>query len=185
MTSLRFGSLLLFGGALWAASQPALTDSLSSIDSSKWTQNGSLSASSNGLSGTGSLVSKVPVATGNDYDVSMTIHTVSRVLCTGSYSLYARSNADNQTAYALTVSDESISLLRELAGSWTLLTWMPYHCADGAVMRLVVRGSNLTFWSGSNAATYVDPTPIATGQPWGRHSHVRRRNDHECPNRGH
>lgn len=32
-------------------------------------------------------------------------------------------------------------------------------------MRLVVRGSSLTFWSGPNSATYQDPSPIAAGQP--------------------
>jgi hypothetical protein len=32
-------------------------------------------------------------------------------------------------------------------------------------MRLVVRGSSLTFWSGPNTAAYQDVAPITTGQP--------------------
>jgi hypothetical protein len=44
-------------------------------------------------------------------------------------------------------------------------SWMPYYCADGTVMRLVVRGGDLTMWSGPNMATYHDLSPIAAGQP--------------------
>ena len=151
--------------AVWASYQPTYSDGLSSIDPSKWTQNGNLSAASNGIGGNGSLISTVSVPTGADYDVSMTIHTANQGACSGSYSLYARSTPNGATAYVLTLSAGSIGLFREVANSWTLLSSMPYPCADGMVMRLVVRGSSLTFWSGPNTAAYQDVAPITTGQP--------------------
>jgi hypothetical protein len=36
---------------------------------------------------------------------------------------------------------------------------------DGSGMRLVVKGSSITFWTGPNMATYQDATPIAAGHP--------------------
>lgn len=165
MKILRLSTILLSSAAVWASYQPTYSDGLSSIDPSKWTQNGNLSAASNGITGNGSLISTVSVPTGADYDVSMTIHTANQGACSGSYSLYARSTPNGATAYVLTLSAGSIGLFREVANSWTLLSSMPYPCADGMVMRLVVRGSSLTFWSGPNTAAYQDVAPITTGQP--------------------
>jgi hypothetical protein len=80
-----------------------------------------------------------------------------------SYSLYlyARSTPDNATSYVLTISSGSIGLFRVVANSWTALSWLPYNCSDGTVMRLVVRGGNIAFWSGPCTAVYQDPSPIA------------------------
>ena len=165
MRTARLLPALLAAAALWAGYQPTYKDNLTGIDSSKWKENGSLSAASSGVTGNGSLISTVAVPTGGDYDFGMTVHTAQQGACTGSYSLYGRSNASGTTAYVLTASNGSIGLYREMSGAWTLLSWMPYHCEDGTTMRLVVRGNTLTFWSGPNAATYVDATPITAGQP--------------------
>lgn len=165
MTVLRFSAILLTGASLYAQYQPTYSDGLTGIDSSKWTQNGSLSIGANGVTGAGSLISTVAVPTGNDYDVRMTVHTANQGPCTGSYSLYARSTADNTTSYALILSGESIGLYKEIASSFTLLSWLPYPCSDGTAMRLVIRGGNITFWSGPHMATYQDPSPIMAGHP--------------------
>jgi len=85
--------------------------------------------------------------------------------CNGAYSLFARSNPDNSTSYALTISGGSIGLFKVVSHTWTVLSWLPYSCSDGTVMRLVVRGGALTMWSGPNTATYQDPTPLSGGQP--------------------
>ena len=150
-----------------ASNQATYTDNLTSIDSTKWSQVGNLSSTGNGVSGSGALVSTVAVATVNDYDISTTIHTPNqgKADCTSSYSLYARSTADTTTAYVLTASAGSIGLYRQVAGSWTLLSWQPFACMDGTVMRLVVKGNAITFWSGPNMATYQDATPISAGHP--------------------
>jgi hypothetical protein len=165
MTILRLSVALLAGTCLWAGYQVNFTDNLTSIDSSKWTQIGSLTSGSNGTTGNGSLISTVLSPTGADYDIQMTVHTANQGACSGSYSLYARSTPDNSTSYALTINAGTIGLFKKVANSWTVLTWMPYYCADGTVMRLVVRGGDLTTWSGPNRATYYDPNPIAAGQP--------------------
>ena len=59
MKILRWSAALVTGGCLWAGYQTPITDTLTSIDSSKWTQNGSLSTNSKGMTGNGSLISKV------------------------------------------------------------------------------------------------------------------------------
>ena len=164
MTILRLSVALLGSSCLWAGYQANVTDNLTSIDSSKWTQIGSLSSGSNGVTGNGSLISTVPSPTGGDYDIRMTVHTVSQGACSGSYSLYARSTPDNSTSYVLTINIATIGLFKKVANSWTALAWMPYYCADGTVMRLVARGGDLTMWSGPNMATYHDLSPIAAGQ---------------------
>ena len=165
MKILRLSIALLAGTCLWAGYQFSYTDGLTSIDPSKWTQTGSLSIGSAGLTGNGALISTVTVPTGNDYDVRMTIHTANQGPCTGSYSLYARSTPDNTTSYALTINAGTVGLFKKVAGSWTLLSWLPYSCSDGTAMRLVAHGSALTFWSGPHTATYQDASPIAGGHP--------------------
>jgi hypothetical protein len=70
-----------------AGYQFTYTDGLTSIDPSKWAQTASLSIGSNGVTANGSLISTIAVPIGNDYDVSMTIHTANQGPCTGSYSL--------------------------------------------------------------------------------------------------
>ena len=157
------------GSCLWAGYQSTYSDSLTGrYDSSKWTQTGSLSAGSNGVTGDGSLISTVAVATGSDYDVRMTIHTANQGLCTGSYTLYARSTSDNSTAYVLTIGSGTLSLFKEVAKSWTLLSAIPSYCADGTVMRLVVRGGNITTWSGPiRRLTRMPARSLAGSRGWG------------------
>ena len=59
MTILRLSVALLGSSCLWAGYQANVTDNLTSIDSSKWTQSGSLSSGSSGVTGNGSLISTV------------------------------------------------------------------------------------------------------------------------------
>lgn len=165
MTLLRLSATLLVGNCLWAGYQFTYTDNLTAIDSSKWTQIGSLAGGSAGATGSGSLISKVAVSTGGDYEIRMTIHTANQGPCSGSYSLYARSTPDNSTSYVLTIEAGNIGLFRKVENSWTELSWLPYACGDGTVMRLFVRGSDVTIWSGPNTATYHDPSPIPAGLP--------------------
>jgi hypothetical protein len=168
-TVLRWGAALLAGGCLWASYQFYYTDNLTSINPTNWSQNGSLSAGSNGATGNGSLVSTVAAPDGNDYDVRMTIHTANQGACSGSYSVYVRSTADTTTSYALTVNSAyngTLQLVKKVPNSSTVLAGYPYYCADGMTMRLLVRGSALTTWFGPyTGGTYTDPSPIATGQP--------------------
>ena len=169
MKILNLTFILLLGAACYgASSQATYSDNLTSIDSTKWSQVGSLSSSATGVSGSGALVSTVAIPTANDYDISTIIHTPNqgKADCTSSYKRLAqRATPDATTAYVLTASAGSVGLYREVAGSWTLLSWQPFACTDGSVMRMVVKGSAITFWSGPNTAAYQDSTPIVAGHP--------------------
>lgn len=55
MKTLRLGLVLASAAVLYAGYQPVVSDGLTLIDSTKWSQNGSLSAGSNGVTGNGSL----------------------------------------------------------------------------------------------------------------------------------
>ena len=95
MTILRLSAALLAASTCaWAGYQLTYSDPLTSVDPSKWSQNGVLSAGSNGVTGAGSLISSVTVPTGNDYDVRMTIHTASQGSCAaGSGEVSGRNRA--------------------------------------------------------------------------------------------
>ena len=89
MTIFRFSAAVLAGAAaLWAGYQPTISDSLTSIDSSKWTQSGNLSSTPNGITGDGTLISTVASPTGSDYDIRVTIRTANQGTCSGSHVLY-------------------------------------------------------------------------------------------------
>ena len=89
-------ALLVAAPALFAVYQYYYSDPLTSIDGSRWWQNGSLTTDSSGLSAPttngGSLISKVAVPDGtSQYEVAATL----RLTATGgAYSLYLRATQD-------------------------------------------------------------------------------------------
>src|SRR3989442_398100 len=60
-------------GALFAQYTYYYSDTLTSIDTTKWSVGGSPSAGSGGLTGTGSLISSLALPTGNEYEVKTTV----------------------------------------------------------------------------------------------------------------
>ena len=155
---------LLTAGCLLAADVPQISDPLTTIDSSRWSQAGSLSVTASGVTGSGTLLAK-NLTPGMDYDSQVTIHSAEKGACDGAFSLFARSNSDNSTGYVLSVSDGSIGLMKLVSGARTVLSWMPFTCSDGSVLRLVVHGGDITTWSGPNMSTYHDSAPLVGGQP--------------------
>src|SRR5581483_8790530 len=137
MKMLRHSFILVFSCYAWAGYQTAVNDNFASIDGSKWLQIGSVAAGSNGLTGSGVLISTVPIASGFDYDVRMTVHTSEPGPCTGIYSLYARSTPDNSTAYVLQINNGSVGLYKKVGNVWSTLSWLPSYCSDGTGVRLL------------------------------------------------
>ena len=89
-------AFLLAAPALLAVYQYYYTDPLTSIDGSRWWQNGSLTADSSGLGAPttngGSLISKVAVPDGtSQYEVAATLRLTASG---GAYSLYLRGTQD-------------------------------------------------------------------------------------------
>jgi hypothetical protein len=88
-------SLLLLAGPLFGVYQYYYTDTLTTIDNTKWIMNGSLTPTPNGLTapdGPGSLISKLAVPDGtSDYEVKTAI---SIVQYGGHYIQYLRASSD-------------------------------------------------------------------------------------------
>ncbi len=82
---------LAAAGAALAVYSYYYEDTLTTIDSTKWYQNGTLTATSQGLTstGNGSLISKVAVPTGADYEVKTTLTLISDG---GAYVQYLRAS---------------------------------------------------------------------------------------------
>ena len=171
MTKLRFGLALLLVGAAWASYQYYYADNLTTIDLTKWTQNGNLVASANGLTSAnvwtgGSLVSTVAAPDGNDYDAQMTIHLQGDA---GSpqFSLYARASPNTSAYYRLTSEGACYCFQKSVPGQGiTTLLWLPWTIAsDGAVWRILVQGNKITVWANSPYPTVINDSDVPTGQP--------------------
>ena len=160
------GLVFVLAGAAWASYQYYYTDIFTSIDTTKWTVNGSLSGTSNGLTGNGSLVSKVTAPDGNDYDVQMTVHIANPAYCTsmGRYEVYARSAPDGSSYYKLAWNG-AWSLVKRTSGGFTTLASLPGGCGDGMVMRLLMKGNQITAWANSTVPFTTNDSDLATGQP--------------------
>jgi hypothetical protein len=164
MKTLRLLLPLLMAGAASASYQYYYTDSLTSINSANWTQVGSPQATSYGLGGYGSLVSKVSSPTGNDYDIQVAFNCPNSPVCYG-FTLFARSTSDTSTSYAFSVMLGGVQLVKNVANSQTVLATWPYYGVTGEVFRLVVRGNTIAAFVGAYTFTYNDPSPITSGQP--------------------
>ena len=140
------------------------SDGLTSINSSNWWQNGTVTTSGNGLTG-GVVISKLTASTGNDYDEQVTVTNCG----TGfqrAITLYARSTSDAQTAYLLRL-DTTYSwatFSKKISGYVTDIGSFPMACSNGLVLRMVVRGNNILIWQGAQKTVFTDSS-ISSGQP--------------------
>ena len=97
----RFLGVSLVAAPLFAAYTYYFSDSLTSINTSNWWQNGSLTAGSSGLTSSdsngGSLVSKVtvPAPGASQYEVKATVNLVQSG---GTYVVYLRASQDALSA---------------------------------------------------------------------------------------
>ncbi len=170
--------------ALWAAYSYYYTDNLTSIDPTKWTQNGSVTPGAGGLTAPttngGSLISLVAVPDGtSDYEVKSTL---TLPVSGGTWVHYLRASTDALSGPAPTGSfyavelqnptftgstcSATLAIYSRVNGVLTLHTSTATPCRSGMTMRSVVLGN-------SRILAYVDDvyyagvtlTSLATGKP--------------------
>jgi hypothetical protein len=92
---IRHAAALLLASPLLGAYSYYYSDTLTSINSNNWYQNGTLTATSTGLTSSGgsggSLISKPGISTGNDYEIRTTLNIVASG---GGFFHYLRASSD-------------------------------------------------------------------------------------------
>ena len=159
------GLAIGLAGAAWASYQYYYTDTFTTIDTTKWTVNGSVSGSSSGLTGNGSVISTVAAPDGNDYDVQMTVHVANPPYCFGQYTVYTRAASDASTYYSVTAGTSGASIVKKTSSGYTYLAFLPSTCADGMVLRMLVRGNQITVWANSTNPFVFTDNDLPAGQP--------------------
>jgi len=177
--------LLLMGTPGWADYTFYQTDSLTTINGTNWSSNGSVAASPGGLTGPGaggSLISKATAPNdANSYEVRA---TVTLTASGGNYALYARASSDASMAgsgsgsfVALQMENPvfdgngncaaNFVLYQRLSGSTTItaLTSFAHACRNGMMLRLIVRPQFTMMYVDSWLPTVYGDAGIATGQP--------------------
>ncbi|HUS08289.1 MAG TPA: RHS repeat-associated core domain-containing protein [Bryobacteraceae bacterium] len=176
-------SAFLFAPALFGSYVYYYSDVFSGVDATKWTQNGTVTASAAGLTGGstngGSLISSVPVPTGAYYEVKSTLTLAASG---GTYVQYFHASADalsgpaaSGTFYATEIQNPTfanntcsatLALYQRLSGAVTLIASTTVPCRSGMVVRTV-------YTTSGQIAIYIDDqffywgtnTAIASGQP--------------------
>jgi len=164
---------------------PYFTDSLTSINNSNWTSNGSLTAGSGGLTSSatngGSLISKVAVPDGtSDYEVDTTLKLTQSG---GTYVTYLRATPTalsgpgaTGTTYSFEVQNPTFSgsacsatlvAYRIVSGSATSLASTGIPCSNGMVIRCVYSANTNQIGVFVNNGLYfwTEDSTITSGQP--------------------
>ena len=164
---------------------PYFTDSLTSINNSNWTSNGSLTAGSGGLTSSatngGSLISKVAVPDGtSDYEVDTTLTLTQSG---GTYVTYLRATPTalsgpgaTGTTYSFEVQNPTFSgsacsatlvAYRIVSGSATSLASTGIPCSNGMVIRCVYSANTNQIGVFVNNGLYfwTEDSTITSGQP--------------------
>lgn len=160
-----------------------LTDKLTSIDSSKWTQVGTVSAATTGLSAPavtgGSLISKIKAPDGSS---EVEIRAVLTLVASGGvYTEFVQATSDAHTGsqgsgsyLALEMQNPTFdgtghclanySLLQSVAGTVYAVASFQHGCRNGMELRLAVNGTTALVWP--DQATPIEfPISPASGQP--------------------
>jgi hypothetical protein len=161
------------------------TDSLTSINTTYWTQNGTLTAGSGGLTSSnangGSLISKVAVPDGtSDYEVKTTLTLTQS---SGDYITYLRASSNALigpspagTAYAFVVESPTFSgsactatlaVYKMINGAVTSLGSTTIACQNGMTVRAIYTalGGQIMLYVNNQPVFGTVDTSIASGQP--------------------
>ena len=180
--------------ALFAAARAGVTqasynwyyvDYLTSVNGSYWTQNGSLSSSSNGTTSTtaGSLIYTQPAPTyPNDYQVQSYINLPSGVNG-GSYGVMLRATGNalwnppssaQGSFYVVEIQNPAwtngscsatLALTKSVNGSVTTLYSAASWCATSFALVATINGSNILLDINGQYIAWVVDSDIASGQP--------------------
>ena len=172
-TLIRFAVFATASAALFGAYTYYYTDSLTSINTTYWTQNGTLTAGSGGLTSSttdgGSLISKVAVPDGSsNYEVNTTLTLTQSG---GTYVTYLRASsnalsgpAPAGTAYAIEVQNPTFSggactatlaAYKIISGAVTSLATTTIGCINGLNVRAIYTAIS------NQIAVYIDNVLMA------------------------
>ncbi len=157
-------------------------DALTSVDGSKWTQNGVVSPGGGGLTGAsssgGSLISKVAIPANGYYIVDTTLHLPQSG---GTYITYMRASADalsgpslSGSFYAFEIQNPTfanggcsaiLAIYKRNAGVLTQVQTSTVACRDGMVLRVVHTFNNqMAVFIDRHFAAYARDAALV-GQP--------------------
>jgi len=178
------GFALLLTCPAWAGYTYYLTDTLATIDGSKWIATGAPNASRTGLSASsaagGTLVSRIPIPDGStEGEVSMTLTLIGSG---GTYTEFLQASADARTAQSGTGSYLAFEmqnpkfdkagkclanfvLLQSTGGTTKLVASFLHTCRNGMVMRMAVHGGTALVWPDLAAPMEFPIAATAAGQP--------------------
>ena len=178
----------LLGSAAFAAYVYYYSDTLTTINASNWTQNGSVSATSSGLTATtgigGSLISKVAVPDGSSqYEVKVTLALAASG---GTYVSYLRAStnamsgpaAPQGTYYSVELQNPTFSggncsatlaVNKRVSNAVTVLSSTVVACQNGMTIRSVYSSGNLLapilVYVNNFLYLQVQDSSITSGQP--------------------
>jgi len=173
------------GPALFGTYTYYYTDSLTSINTSNWTENGTLTAGSGGLTSSntdgGSLISKVSVPDGSsNYEVK-TVLTLTQ--SGGTYVTYLRASTNALsgptaagTAYVFEVQNPTFSgascsatlgVYKLISNAVTSLASTTIPCNNGMTIRAIYTaiGGQIVAYVNNIAYFWTEDSSIASGQP--------------------
>jgi hypothetical protein len=154
--------LLAVPACLLGAYAYYFTDNLTSINTANWYQNGSVTATTGGLTAPtangGALVSKVAVpGGGSDYEVKSTL---TLPVSGGTYAQLVRATTDAKpgpvatgTYYSIEVQNPTwsgpycsatLAVYKRVSNTVTLLTSTAINCYNGLTVRTIIRGTTMT-----------------------------------------
>ena len=169
---------------LWPAETYYLTDSLSSVDSSRWTQTGSVSPGSAGLAAPdavgGSLISRIPIPDGSaEAEVRISLRLAASG---GTYTEFLQATPDSRTGgtgggthIAFEMHNPQFDaerhclanflVLQSVAGVTALLSSFQHACRDGMEMRMAVHGGVALLWPDQATPMEFAIATLGAGRP--------------------
>ncbi len=177
-------SSILVAGTLLGAYTYYYSDTLTTINTTNWNQNGSVTATAGGLTATsangGSLISKVSVPDGtSQYEVKTTLTLATSG---GTYISYLRASTDAMsgptpqgTYYSVELQNPTFSgsnciatlvVNKRLNGAVSLVFQQPVYCINGMAIRSVIRndGTILITCIAASMVIRLSDTSITAGK---------------------
>lgn len=185
MKILNLSALLLCTTSAWGAYSYYLTDTLTSIDPSKWSSTGAVAPGAAGLSAPGAsggtLVSRVPIPDGTaEGEVAITLTLAA---AGGAYTEFLQASPDASTGPASsgtffafemqnptfntahTSCSANFVLFQGVAGTISVISTFQHSCRSGMVMRLVVHGTVAAVYPDQAEPMEFTIAPNSSGQP--------------------
>lgn len=185
MRTLKLSVLVLCTAPAWGAYSYYITDTLTSIDSSRWVTTGTLAPSPAGLAAQntsgGTLVSRIPIPDGTaEGEVAMTLTLADSG---GVYTAFLQASPDARTGpnssgtyfafemqnptfdKAHTSCSADFLVFQGGGGMISLISTFQHSCRSGMVMRMVVHGTTAAVYADQAEPMEFTIAPNSSGQP--------------------